>query len=207
MRTFSEDETLVRDRRRQIVLGAMKLFVEQGYSQTNMRQLAKACGVSAGLIYHYVSSKKDVLRLMIEYMESLYQEQRETLDSIIRNLGATEALCVSIKKYMEFADEYQDWIILIDREIINLPKSEQFLMMKAQTNITNFFETLLIRGINTGEFEIDDPGLIAHHITMLRHTWATRRWFVRKRWTLDTYTEAHIKYILKSIQSATAQTT
>lgn len=54
IRTYCGDEALVNVRRMQIIQGAIKVFVEKGYSRTNMRELAKACNMSIRSLYHYV---------------------------------------------------------------------------------------------------------------------------------------------------------
>lgn len=51
---------------------ALALFAEQGFEQTSMRQLAKAAGVSPGLLYRYFPSKHAlVLRLYTALSQSL----------------------------------------------------------------------------------------------------------------------------------------
>jgi TetR/AcrR family transcriptional regulator, cholesterol catabolism regulator len=50
-----------------------------------------------------------------------------------------------------------------------------------------------------GEFNIDDPKLIAHDIVVLGHAWALRRWHLRKHWTFKTYVKEQIDAMLRSI--------
>ncbi len=48
--------------RETIVRTATRLFAQQGYPGTSMSDLAKACGISKPLLYHYVSDKYELLR-------------------------------------------------------------------------------------------------------------------------------------------------
>ncbi|WP_341891568.1 TetR/AcrR family transcriptional regulator [Variovorax sp. YR752] len=48
--------------RESIVRTATRLFAQQGYPGTSMSDLAKACGISKPLLYHYVSDKYELLR-------------------------------------------------------------------------------------------------------------------------------------------------
>ena len=48
--------------RETIVRAATRLFAQQGYPGTSMSDLAKACGISKPLLYHYVSDKYELLR-------------------------------------------------------------------------------------------------------------------------------------------------
>ncbi len=52
--------------RETIVRTATRLFAQQGYPGTSMSDLAKACGISKPLLYHYVSDKYQLLREITE---------------------------------------------------------------------------------------------------------------------------------------------
>ena len=49
-----------------IFLTAMDLFQTQGYSKTNIRQIAEQAGVSLGLVNHYFGSKRQLGYLVLE---------------------------------------------------------------------------------------------------------------------------------------------
>ena len=50
------------DRREQLLRAAVRVFAERGYHQARVGDIAEAAGVAHGLLYHYFSSKEDVLR-------------------------------------------------------------------------------------------------------------------------------------------------
>lgn len=50
------------DRRDEILVAAMNLFVAQGYDRTTMREIAAAAGVSTGAIYVYFPTKTAMLQ-------------------------------------------------------------------------------------------------------------------------------------------------
>jgi AcrR family transcriptional regulator len=52
--------------RERIFETALALFVEQGYEQTTMRDIAKAAGCSLGLAYRYFESKEDMVFTLYE---------------------------------------------------------------------------------------------------------------------------------------------
>ncbi|WP_298830203.1 TetR/AcrR family transcriptional regulator [uncultured Piscinibacter sp.] len=52
--------------RETIVRTATRLFAQQGYPGTSMSDLARACGISKPLLYHYVSDKYQLLREITE---------------------------------------------------------------------------------------------------------------------------------------------
>ena len=48
--------------RESIVRAAAALFARQGYPGTSMSDVARACGISKPLLYHYVDDKYQLLR-------------------------------------------------------------------------------------------------------------------------------------------------
>lgn len=68
----TKNAPLVENRHRQIVEGACKIFFEKGYHPTTIRDIAKACGMSMGQLYHYIRSKDDVLYLIHKHMHQVW---------------------------------------------------------------------------------------------------------------------------------------
>ncbi|MEU6861579.1 TetR/AcrR family transcriptional regulator [Glycomyces sp. NPDC046736] len=66
---------------------ALDLFAEQGYANTSVQQIVDAAGVTKGAMYHYFTSKDDLLFAIHERMLS-HQERR--LDEITAAGGPTE---------------------------------------------------------------------------------------------------------------------
>jgi AcrR family transcriptional regulator len=68
----TQNVSLVENRHQQIVDGACRLFFKKGYHPTSMREIAKACGMSIGQLYHYISCKEDVLYLVLKHMQDVW---------------------------------------------------------------------------------------------------------------------------------------
>src|SRR5262249_15709222 len=74
------------DTRRRIYEAALKLFREQGFEQTTMRDIAAKAGVALGAAYYYFSSKEAIVL-------AFYQEMQESShDSILEALGGKKKL-------------------------------------------------------------------------------------------------------------------
>lgn len=58
------------EKKNKIITAGMQLFSERGYHNTNTAEIAKAAGVSTGIVYRYFNDKHDIiisgLRLMFE---------------------------------------------------------------------------------------------------------------------------------------------
>ncbi len=199
MRTYSHDETLVKLRRMQIIQGAAKVFVEKGYDRTNMREMAAACNMSIGALYHYVGSKEDILYLFINDGLSRLSEVVEGFSSRLGDISPTEALREFIKMYYRLIDDGQNLCLFTYQETKGLDSNARRCVLDAAARDVAACEKLLRWGVEAGEFKIDNPTVVAHNIIVLGHMWAIRRWFLRKRCTLEEYIREQTESVLKAI--------
>ena len=199
IRTFSSDEALVRERRNHIVRCSTKVFTKKGYDRTNMRELAKACEMSAGALYHYFGSKEEILYSIINNATSQQAGSIEDWANKLATVSPTRALVELMRKFYEWHDDNQDITLFAYQETKNLPGNAQQSIFDSEARILTVFEKLLTRGIEEGEFNIDDPKLIAHDIVVLGHAWALRRWHLRKYWTFKTYVKEQTDAILRTV--------
>jgi len=199
IRTFSSDEALVKERRNRIVRCSTKVFTKKGYDRTNMRELAKACEVSAGTLYHYFGSKEEILYSIINSATSQQAGSTEDYANELATASPTIALVELMRKFYEWHDDNQDITLFAYQETKNLPGNAQESIFDSEARILTVFEKLLIKGMEEGEFNIDDPRLIAHDIVVLGHAWALRRWHLRKHWTFKTYVKKQTDAMLRAI--------
>jgi AcrR family transcriptional regulator len=68
------DRELTEQKQRRIVEGASKVLFEHGFHGVSIRDIASACGMSMGQLYHYISSKDDILYLMHRYSQELWHQ-------------------------------------------------------------------------------------------------------------------------------------
>ena len=64
----------VEAKHQQIVEGACKVFFQKGFHPTSMREIAESVGMSLGQMYHYISSKDDVLFLIHKHMQTAWYQ-------------------------------------------------------------------------------------------------------------------------------------
>jgi AcrR family transcriptional regulator len=201
IRTYSNDKSLVQKRRRQIVINSTDLFVKKGYAKTSMREVAQACNMSIGTLYHYVGSKEDILYLIISYTAD---QQREIIDSFfntLSNLKPTQALIRLIWTLYQWQHVNQNIVLFIYRETKNLSQTNRQLVFDSEKYIIALTEEVLKRGVEAGEFKINNTTLMAHNIIALSHIWVLRRWFLRKHCTWEEYVRTQTEYVLKIIRA------
>ncbi len=72
------------DKRRQILDAAIRVFARQGFHATRVSDIADEAGVAYGLVYHYFSSKEEVLN-------ELFSERWSLLLAAIEEADRSEA--------------------------------------------------------------------------------------------------------------------
>src|SRR5215212_4424902 len=78
------------DKRRQILDAAIRVFARQGFHSTRVSDIADEAGVAYGLVYHYFSSKDQVLNELFTERWSLLLAAIEEVDR--QPIGAREKL-------------------------------------------------------------------------------------------------------------------
>jgi AcrR family transcriptional regulator len=73
------------DKRRLILDAAVRVFARQGFHQCRVSDIADEAGVAYGLVYHYFSSKEQIL-------DTLFLERWDVLVSVIGEVADREGL-------------------------------------------------------------------------------------------------------------------
>ncbi|MBC8512046.1 MAG: TetR/AcrR family transcriptional regulator [Dehalococcoidia bacterium] len=186
-------------RHEQIIKAAGALFVSKGYLKTTVREIARASGITVGTLYHYFSSKDDILSFIQEdtsdFISNLVQEAEETLSQS----GPVEALRLAIRKYFSIVNDFQDITLFWYHDTGNLQPAHQEHLLHCDELLGEAFKRILDAGCQSGEFKQHDTTLTAHDIIVLGDMWAFRRWFLRKHYTFAQYATEQIDLILSAI--------
>jgi TetR/AcrR family transcriptional repressor of nem operon len=58
-----------------IITQSLKLFREKSYHTTSMADIARACGLLKGSLYHYFDSKEDLMKRVIRQVHNYFREE------------------------------------------------------------------------------------------------------------------------------------
>ncbi len=169
-----------------------------------MDDLLDACNMGKGTMYHYVSCKDDIVYLMHQYVMSRTDELLKNLDEEVERLSPTEALCRAIDQHYRFCDELQEYLLFGNREVLYLSKEDMREVLACCADVISFYEKVLRRGIEAGEFKASNPHLMAFEIAVRGSEWATGRWFLKGALTLDEYIRQNTEWTLELLQAGKA---
>src|SRR4030042_6165844 len=89
------NETLVSQRREEIIQAASQVFSKKGYHQATIKDICEVSGLGPGTIYNYVKKKEDILFLIYDKLTTALDE---TLLETIKN---NEAPLDQLKKALK----------------------------------------------------------------------------------------------------------
>ena len=197
--TLVKDRDLVETRRLQIIQAAVGLFIEKGFHQTTIRQIAAQAGLSIGSLYEYVRSKEDILYLVCDYIHA--EMERRMTASISRAADGREALIQAVAAYFTVCDALSDDILLVYQETKSLAPDARAQVLANDARLTGLFEEILNRGVADSSLSVEGQalGLMAHNIIVLGHMWTFRRWYLAKNYTLEDYTRLQTQLLLSEL--------
>lgn len=144
----------------EILAAALDLFTERGFNGTRMEDVAARAGLSKAAIYLYFNDKSALLEALVR-------------DTVLTNLSAARTmteghqgpvseLLIAVMGFMAgrmTGSRLPDMIKLIISESRAHPDVGRFYLDNVINQGLPFFETIIRRGIDSGEFRAVDPHL------------------------------------------------
>jgi AcrR family transcriptional regulator len=102
-----------------ILAAAAQLFAQRGYSSSTMTEVAAACGISKGTLYHYVRDKQDLLA----QITSTHVQRLQTLVQAVaaRQLPPLEHLSELVLRLMQAYEKSQAEHRVLTEDVKFLP--------------------------------------------------------------------------------------
>lgn len=151
----AKDVDLIDSKHQRIVNAACRLFFKKGYHRTTIREIALASGMSMGQLYHYISSKDDVLFLTYKQMQMLWYEHliKSGVEAIKDPL---ERLTRAVRLTLQFALKNKDLFLFLYTETKYLGKRHLHVVLEMDDkNVVGFWRRLLIEATTAGGIKRD----------------------------------------------------
>lgn len=158
MKPTINDELNVSSKKETIMLAAMELFIENGYRNTRIIDIAEKAGIGKGTVYAYFDSKEEILiQVAKDFVKKDYEHyvsEMENLLDLRQNL--TNYIDVSekmIHKYGIYAVMFRDQI-LFDPNV----KSDEIMEIIVEINNEQYrcMDLIIEKGIRDGEMRTDN---------------------------------------------------
>jgi AcrR family transcriptional regulator len=126
---------------------AAALFAKEGYPSAKMQDIAKACGATKSMLYHYFPTKHDLLFAMLrEHLERVVQSLEEATSQAI---APRDKLLAMVQGYTQKSAQSRRRHMIAMQDVKYLPKPQQAPLIALQRQLTERIAALL-RELNPG---------------------------------------------------------
>jgi len=155
-------------RRKEIFNASVYLFLENGFNETSMREIAKAAGMGKSTLYDYFESKDEIL---VSYFEDEIQKITANAKKIIQQeLCASEKLKQAMEMHLKYLVDNKLFYLKLSVEAQRLALESQQKIQTARHAYQDMLRTLIEAGIQNGEFKEINPLFAARSIFTLLST-------------------------------------
>jgi AcrR family transcriptional regulator len=183
-------------RRHEIFNAALPLFLEKGFTETSMREIAEAAGMGKSSLYDYFKTKDDVLLWIIEDELMDVTEAAQHIASF--PLPVLERLRQILRKHLEYLVANKELYMKLYFEVQRLSTQSQKRVQAGRHSYQDLIRQLIEEGIREGAFRPVNSLLVARlMITAMTPTVFTSR----PTGTPETMLEEAFDVILKGIQT------
>ncbi len=152
-------------RRKEIFDASVHLFLEKGFTETSMREIAKASGVGKSTLYDYYQSKDEILvSYFADEISGITNKAKEISRQNISNL---EKLKQIMKMHMGYLVAKKQVFLKLSLEAQRLTAESQAQIQKHRHDYQDLLRSLIEEGIRSGEFKTINPLLAARSIFSL----------------------------------------
>ncbi|WP_411679676.1 TetR/AcrR family transcriptional regulator [Clostridium thailandense] len=92
-------ENATRDK---IFYTSFRLFLENGYEATNIRDICREVGVKASTVYFYYKSKQDLFFYIYDNIRNDYINYIRSIEALNQDISIKDKLCILLKKKIEY---------------------------------------------------------------------------------------------------------
>ncbi|MRR17798.1 MAG: TetR/AcrR family transcriptional regulator [Deltaproteobacteria bacterium] len=193
----NERQDSLQKRQRLIVKKASRLFIKKGYSQTTMRDIAKATGINLGNLYSYIDSKEDILCLAFNTYHGPAMDWF-VKSGVFEIEDPREQLKFALHQMLSMIHEVVNDVLMMYRETRVLPPKFLKFVLNKENELVKIFEDILARGVEQKVFSVRDPFFAANMMVFQLSLYPLRSWNLKK-YTREEYLALAEETILKAI--------
>jgi AcrR family transcriptional regulator len=155
-------------RRKEIFDASVHLFLEKGFNEISLREIAKVAGVGKSTLYDYFTSKDEIL---VSYFENEIQKITERAQEIARQeLDISEKLRQIMQMHLEYLVDNKNFYLKLTIASQTLPLGSQEKIQAKRHAYQDMLRALIEEGIRREELRPINPLLAARSVFNLLAT-------------------------------------
>lgn len=160
-------------RQQEIITAAAKVFKEKGYHAATTRDIAAEVGIQQATLYYYISSKEELLYLVVrEPIVQLYEQVETIVKAAIPVRTKVEQ---ALRAHLAAFDANYPHMFVYVQELQNLVNVLQDKLRESPRHYQDLWEEILSQGIQAGELrsDLDVPAVVFMILGMCNwlHRW------------------------------------
>lgn len=149
---------------------AAQLFLDQGYHETSMRQVAEAAGLGKSTLYDYFRNKEEILLYFVE--QEMDISHQNAVQIAATNIPVEEKLRRILRSLWDYLEENKEMSVLIVRESSRLGEKATQRIDSRREKYRKILEDVIQQGIQEGVFRSANPTLAASALhSMMSMPW------------------------------------
>ncbi len=152
-------------KRKEIFDASVHLFLEKGFTETSMREIAKASGVGKSTLYDYYSSKDEIL--VSYFAEEISRITHRAKEISQQNTSNLEKLKQIMQMHMGYLVANKQIFLKLSLEAQRLTAESQAQIQRNRHDYQDMLRSLIEEGIRSGEFKPINPLFAARSIFSL----------------------------------------
>ena len=145
--------------RDEILRAAAQIFQEKGYHAASMQDIAEAVDLKKGSLYHYVSSKQEILLVLLDEGLDLIIERLQAVEA--QDLSPSQKLRRAMQAYLSFLAENRSLSSVLILEHRSLEPEFIDLNIPRRDRIEQIWREIIEEGVSCGELQSQKPALTA----------------------------------------------
>jgi AcrR family transcriptional regulator len=182
-----------------ILAGAARLFRQQGYAATTLRQIAEAAGIKAGSIYYHFGSKDEILGVVLdEGIRAVEAAVRDRLSRLAPDASHRERVAAAIAGHLHGLLQRGDFTSANIRIYGQIPASLKARHRLLRQAYARFWDDLLARAREAGELR-GDVSLAMLRLFLIGALNWTVEWYNPRRGSFDEFARGVTAIVFEGI--------
>lgn len=142
----------------EIFEAATRIFREKGYHATSMQDIAEAVGLLKGSLYHYISSKQE---LLLRISEAGMRTATQAIEEVAHaNLPPADKLRLAITRHIELITGNLDQATVFVMEARAMEHDQRQQVASQRDHFERLFRGIIQEGVDAGVFRPVDVPLV-----------------------------------------------
>jgi AcrR family transcriptional regulator len=150
----------------EVLDAALELFLERGFAETRVEEIARRAGLSKGAVYLYFPSKDALLEAMVHRALAPIADNALAMMAMGESGDPRELITRMLQMVARRMTETRTIAIpkLVIREVLGFPQLAQLYRREVIDRVAPFIIALVARGVREGRFRLVDPELTIRSI-------------------------------------------